>query len=139
MCGQWTTSLSCYGMWAVHSRRHHSSLLHSADTFCLLHFFVRFFQVLIKLHYYSVKSCEIIFLNCSVAQPVLLFSYKSQIDDSGEEESVSLPHQHSFSSLKADSDYIYQVNRLVLLLAEHSLLLTVHFFLRRTASMTVLS
>lgn len=46
----------------------------------------------------------------SVAQPVLLFSYKSQIDDSGEEESVSLPHQHSFSSLKADSDYIYQAN-----------------------------
>lgn len=47
----------------------------------------------------------------SVAQPVLLFSYKSQVDDSAEEESViSLPHQHSFSSLKADSDYIYQAN-----------------------------
>lgn len=45
----------------------------------------------------------------SVAQPILLFSYKSQVDDSAEDESVSLPHQHSFSSLKADSDYIYQV------------------------------
>ena len=45
----------------------------------------------------------------SVAQPILLFSYKSQVDDYGEEESVSLPHQHSFTSLKADSDYIYQV------------------------------
>jgi len=45
-----------------------------------------------------------------VAQPALLFSYKSQVDDSGEEESVSLPHQHSFSSLKGDADYIYQAN-----------------------------
>jgi len=46
----------------------------------------------------------------SVAQPILLFSYKSQVDDGGEEESVTLPHQNSFSSLKGDSDYIYQAN-----------------------------
>ncbi|KAK4037720.1 hypothetical protein OUZ56_029749 [Daphnia magna] len=59
---------------------------------------------------FSAAIRLIVFLCHSVAQPVLLFSYKSQIDDSGEEESVSLPHQHSFSSLKADSDYIYQAN-----------------------------
>ena len=42
--------------------------------------------------------------NCKIKttqKPILLFSYKSQIDDSAEEESVSLPHQsHSFSSIK---------------------------------------
>lgn len=49
----------------------------------------------------------------SVAQPILLFSYKSQVDDMNEEENMSLPHQHSFSSFKADSDYIYQARILL--------------------------
>lgn len=38
-----------------------------------------------------------------------MFSYKAQVDDGVEDDIVSLPHQHSFSSLKTDSDYIYQV------------------------------
>ncbi|KAF4520592.1 hypothetical protein B566_EDAN006003, partial [Ephemera danica] len=43
-----------------------------------------------------------------VSQPSLLFSYKAQVDDTMEDDTVSLPHQQSFSSLKTDSDYIYQ-------------------------------
>lgn len=39
-----------------------------------------------------------------------MFSYKAQVDDAMEEDTVSLPHQQSFSSLKTDSDYIYQVH-----------------------------
>lgn len=38
-----------------------------------------------------------------------MFSYKAQVDDQMEDDTVSLPHQQSFSSLKTDSDYIYQV------------------------------
>jgi len=38
-----------------------------------------------------------------------MFSYKAQVDDHIEDDNVSLPHQQSFSSLKTDSDYIYQV------------------------------
>lgn len=38
-----------------------------------------------------------------------MFSYKAQVDDVMEDDNVSLPHQQSFSSLKTDSDYIYQV------------------------------
>lgn len=38
-----------------------------------------------------------------------MFSYKAQVDDNMEDDTVSLPHQQSFSSLKTDSDYIYQV------------------------------
>jgi len=57
---------------------------------------------------------------------MLLFSYKSQVDDNGEEESVTLPHQNSFSSLKGDSDYIYQV------LLEH---LPVHVGIHQVVSM----
>lgn len=45
-----------------------------------------------------------------VSQPSLMFSYKAQVDDAMEEDTVSLPHQQSFSSLKTDSDYIYQVH-----------------------------
>ncbi|KAG8232896.1 hypothetical protein J437_LFUL013434 [Ladona fulva] len=50
-----------------------------------------------------------------VSQPSILFSYKAQVDDTMEgegegEDTVSLPHHHSFSSLKTDSDYIYQNN-----------------------------
>lgn len=45
-----------------------------------------------------------------VSQPGLNFSYKAQVDDTMEEDTVSLPHQQSFSSLKTDSDYIYQVH-----------------------------
>lgn len=47
-----------------------------------------------------------------------MFSYKAQNDDRVEEDTVSLPHQPSFSSLKTDSDYIYQVNlkRMIILL-----------------------
>ncbi|XP_046746401.1 uncharacterized protein LOC124411347 isoform X2 [Diprion similis] len=44
-----------------------------------------------------------------VSQPTLMFSYKAQVDDTMDEDTVSLPHQQSFSSLKTDSDYIYQV------------------------------
>ncbi|XP_075217160.1 transmembrane protein adipocyte-associated 1 homolog isoform X2 [Lycorma delicatula] len=43
-----------------------------------------------------------------VSQPSIMFSYKAQVDDTMEEDTVSLPHQQSFSSLKTDSDYIYQ-------------------------------
>ncbi|XP_058808242.1 transmembrane protein adipocyte-associated 1 homolog isoform X2 [Phymastichus coffea] len=43
-----------------------------------------------------------------VSQPSIMFSYKAQVDDAMEEDTVSLPHQQSFSSLKTDSDYIYQ-------------------------------
>lgn len=46
----------------------------------------------------------------SVSQPSIQFSYKAQVDDGMEEDTVSLPHQQSFSSLKTDSDYIYQVH-----------------------------
>ncbi|XP_011310190.1 transmembrane protein adipocyte-associated 1 homolog isoform X1 [Fopius arisanus] len=45
-----------------------------------------------------------------VSQPSIQFSYKAQVDDGMEEDTVSLPHQQSFSSLKTDSDYIYQVH-----------------------------
>ncbi|XP_015606994.1 transmembrane protein adipocyte-associated 1 homolog isoform X2 [Cephus cinctus] len=43
-----------------------------------------------------------------VSQPSIMFSYKTQVDDAMDEDTVSLPHQQSFSSLKTDSDYIYQ-------------------------------
>ncbi|XP_054278538.1 transmembrane protein adipocyte-associated 1 homolog [Macrosteles quadrilineatus] len=45
-----------------------------------------------------------------VSQPSIMFSYKAQVDDNMEDDTVSLPHQQSFSSLKTDSDYIYQSN-----------------------------
>ncbi|KAL1130038.1 hypothetical protein AAG570_012981 [Ranatra chinensis] len=45
-----------------------------------------------------------------VSQSSIMFSYKAQVDDVLEDDTVSLPHQHSFSSLKTDSDYIYQSN-----------------------------
>lgn len=48
----------------------------------------------------------------SVSQPSILFSYKAQVDEAIEEDTVSLPHQLSCSSLKTDSDYIYQNNLL---------------------------
>lgn len=47
----------------------------------------------------------------SVSQSSIMFSYKAQNDDRVEDDTVSLPHQPSFSSLKTDSDYIYQVNK----------------------------
>ncbi|KAG8181593.1 hypothetical protein JTE90_013555 [Oedothorax gibbosus] len=47
----------------------------------------------------------------SVSQPSIMFSYKAQVDDVVE-DNVSLPHQLSCSSLKTDSDYIYQNNSL---------------------------
>ncbi|XP_069687462.1 transmembrane protein adipocyte-associated 1 homolog isoform X2 [Periplaneta americana] len=43
-----------------------------------------------------------------ISQPSIMFSYKAQVDDNMEDDTVSLPHQQSFSSLKTDSDYIYQ-------------------------------
>lgn len=46
----------------------------------------------------------------SISQPSIMFSYKAQVDDNVEDDTVSLPHQQSFSSLKTDSDYIYQVS-----------------------------
>ncbi|XP_015920218.1 transmembrane protein adipocyte-associated 1 isoform X2 [Parasteatoda tepidariorum] len=47
-----------------------------------------------------------------VSQPSIMFSYKAQVDDAVEDDNVSLPHQLSCSSLKTDSDYIYQNNSL---------------------------
>ncbi|XP_063830627.1 transmembrane protein adipocyte-associated 1 homolog isoform X1 [Ostrinia nubilalis] len=44
----------------------------------------------------------------SVSQPSIMFSYKAQMDEPMDDDQVSLPHQQSFSSLKTDSDYIYQ-------------------------------
>lgn len=44
----------------------------------------------------------------SISQPSIMFSYKAQTDDPMEDDNVSLPHQLSCSSLKTDSDYIYQ-------------------------------
>lgn len=49
----------------------------------------------------------------SIAQSSIMFSYKAQIEDNMDDDTVSLPHQQSFSSLKTDSDYIYQVNFLL--------------------------
>lgn len=46
----------------------------------------------------------------SISQPSIMFSYKAQMDETIEDDQVSLPHQQSFSSLKTDSDYIYQSN-----------------------------
>ncbi|CAH0391091.1 unnamed protein product [Bemisia tabaci] len=46
----------------------------------------------------------------SIAQSSIMFSYKAQIEDNMDDDTVSLPHQQSFSSLKTDSDYIYQGN-----------------------------
>ncbi|XP_043285197.1 transmembrane protein adipocyte-associated 1 homolog isoform X2 [Venturia canescens] len=43
-----------------------------------------------------------------ISQPSIQFSYKAQVDDGMDEDTVSLPHQQSFSSLRTDSDYIYQ-------------------------------
>lgn len=54
------------------------------------------------------KLFEFCLLFFSVTQPILQFSYKPQVDDTLEDDNVSLPHQQSFSSLKTDSDYIYQ-------------------------------
>ncbi|KZC13455.1 PREDICTED: uncharacterized protein LOC107191659 [Dufourea novaeangliae] len=45
-----------------------------------------------------------------ISQPSIMFSYKAQVDDAMDEDTVSLPHQQSFSSLRTDSDYIYQVH-----------------------------
>jgi hypothetical protein len=56
------------------------------------------------------------FICYSISQPSIMFSYKAQVDDNMEDDTVSLPHQQSFSSLKTDSDYIYQVRDTCLLL-----------------------
>ncbi|XP_050521237.1 transmembrane protein adipocyte-associated 1 homolog [Daktulosphaira vitifoliae] len=48
----------------------------------------------------------------SVSQSSIMFSYKAQNDDRVEDDTVSLPHQPSFSSLKTDSDYIYQTDHI---------------------------
>jgi len=48
----------------------------------------------------------------SVSQSSIMFSYKAQNDDRVEDDTVSLPHQPSFSSLKTDSDYIYQTDNI---------------------------
>ena len=104
-------ALPRHRMRIVHRRRYHFALLRPPDAIRLLHFPLRLFQVFdeIIMKNYSFIHSFMDVHSFSVAQPVLLFSYKSQVDDCGEEKSVSLPHQHSFSSLKADSDYIYQV------------------------------
>lgn len=60
----------------------------------------------------------------SVSQPSIMFSYKAQMDEPMDEDQVSLPHQQSFSSLKTDSDYIYQVSQLTHL--KEDLFLTIH-------------
>lgn len=55
------------------------------------------------------KKNEMSIMIFSVSQPSIMFSYKAQMDETMEDDQVSLPHQQSFSSLKTDSDYIYQV------------------------------
>ncbi|KAK7601860.1 hypothetical protein V9T40_009301 [Parthenolecanium corni] len=45
-----------------------------------------------------------------VSQPNLQFSYKGQTDDTPDDDNLSLPHHHSFASLKTDSDYIYRTS-----------------------------
>ncbi|KAJ1530573.1 hypothetical protein ONE63_005457 [Megalurothrips usitatus] len=62
-----------------------------------------YFTLLTPLVYYAFLS-EFF----GVSQPSIMFSYKAQVDDHMEDDNVSLPHQQSFSSLKTDSDYIYQ-------------------------------
>ncbi|KAJ8683480.1 hypothetical protein QAD02_019272 [Eretmocerus hayati] len=62
-----------------------------------------YLTLFIPLVYYTFLSKFL-----GVSQPGLNFSYKAQVDDAMEEDTVSLPHQQSFSSLKTDSDYIYQ-------------------------------
>lgn len=64
-----------------------------------------YFTLLTPLVYYAFLS-EFF----GVSQPSIMFSYKAQVDDHMEDDTVSLPHQQSFSSLKTDSDYIYQNN-----------------------------
>ncbi|XP_046387651.1 transmembrane protein adipocyte-associated 1-like [Ischnura elegans] len=71
---------------------------------------VLYFTLLTPLVYHTFLS-EFF----GISQPSILFSYKAQVDDTMEgegegEDTVSLPHHHSFSSLKTDSDYIYQNN-----------------------------
>lgn len=56
---------------------------------------------------YKTFLCEFF----GVSQPNILFSYKPQVDDVAEED-AGIPHQLSCSSLKTDSDYIYQTNSL---------------------------
>lgn len=56
-----------------------------------------------------------------------MFSYKAQIDDAMEDDNVSLPHQQSFSSLKTDSDYIYQVSFTELKFLLFEIILTCRF------------
>lgn len=60
-----------------------------------------FFNIIILYIFYF-------YLIYRVTQPTIMFSYKAQVDDNMEDDTVSLPHQQSFSSLKTDSDYIYQ-------------------------------
>ncbi|KAI4488774.1 hypothetical protein M0802_011284 [Mischocyttarus mexicanus] len=61
-------------------------------------------------HTFLSKLLGIAFYRSSVSQPSIMFSYKAQVDDAMDEDTVSLPHQQSFSSLRTDSDYIYQVH-----------------------------
>lgn len=63
----------------------------------------------------NTENIFIVLSAVSVAQPSILFSYKPQVDDElqEQEDNVSLPHQLSCSSLKTDSDYIYQVRPLL--------------------------
>lgn len=73
------------------------------------------FSIKLKLRKNCVLKKCIYFVNFnksffSVSQPSIMFSYKPQVDDQVEDDNVSLPHQLSCSSLKTDSDYIYQVS-----------------------------
>ncbi|GAB0088518.1 hypothetical protein DMENIID0001_029650 [Sergentomyia squamirostris] len=42
----------------------------------------------------------------SISQPTILFSYKTQVDDTLDDEHYSLPQQQSLTSLKTESDFI---------------------------------
>lgn len=42
-----------------------------------------------------------------VTQPSIMFSYKNQADDTIDEDSISIPHHQSFSSLKTDTEFLY--------------------------------
>jgi hypothetical protein len=64
-----------------------------------------YFSLLTPLVYWTFLSGFF-----GVSQPSIMFSYKTQVDDVQEDESSSLPHQLSCSSMKTDSDFIYQNN-----------------------------
>lgn len=92
----------------MHSWYNNWYILYAFDSIGLYYIPEWIFRVstIFKIENYQV--IWISFIIFRVTQPILQFSYKPQVDDTLEDDNVSLPHQQSFSSLKTDSDYIYQ-------------------------------